>query len=160
MSRKRCNRKKRTVATSTLEMALKNATVLTPDELADILVPLRAAFDRLRQVQASEVDWCVLAGCLGMAQNIERQGVVRGLREHLAAADRALCAVEARASDSGHWRAPALRFNELDAIGTFVDLHEFQLRQLSYAEFRRAYQTTEGQARSRGAEVIKLKEAA
>lgn len=32
---------------------------------------------------------------------------------------------------SGNWRPVALEFAEQDALSTFVDLHEFQLQQLS-----------------------------
>lgn len=46
-----------------------------------------------------------------------------------------------------------LHFHELDAIHLLLDLHQFQLEQLSYGEFRRAYLTTEGQVKSRGGAV-------
>ena len=159
MSRKQCARKPRPVYANPLIVARNQATRLTAAERATIMTPLRAAFDRLRQGAASDTDWCVLAGCVHLAQNIERQGVVRGLDAHLKEADQALCEVEARASASGRWRSPTLHFYELDALRLFVDdLFDFQLRQLSYAEYRRVYTTTEGQARSRGAVVVKMGE--
>lgn len=137
-------------------IARTQATALTAAELTSVMTPLRAAFDQLRCGRASEDDWCLLAGCIAMARTIERQGVVRGLSGHLAEADTALAAIEARASAPGTWRAPVLYDHEIEAIDTFVDLHHFQLRQLSYGEFRRALKTTEGQARSRGMEVVRL----
>lgn len=154
MTRKRSTYRPRWARPLPMDVARSQATRLTPDELAKVMVPLRGALDQLRRGLASDHDWAVLAGSLGMAQTIERQRVVRGLTEHLQAADRALAAIEARASSTGRWRSPTLYFHEIDDVGTFVDLHEFQLQQLSYGEFRRAYTTTEGQARSRGAEVV------
>lgn len=155
MSRKRSNRRARPLW-NPLVVARNQATALTPAELAQVMVPLRTAFEQLRRGLASDSDWCVLAGSVGMAGNIEKQGVVRGLSEHLAAADRTLVAIEARATQAGPWRSPTLYFSEIDALHTFVDLHEFQLKQLSYGEFRRAYLTTEGQVRSRGGAVVRL----
>jgi len=137
-------------------IARNQATALTAIELASVMTPLHAAFDRLRRGRASQDNWCLLAGCIAMAHNIERQGVVRGLSGHLAEADAALVAIEARASATGAWRAPVLYGHEIEAIDTFVDLHHFQLRQLSYGEFKRALKTTEGQARSRGMEIVRL----
>lgn len=160
MTRKHTPRKPRLVHANPFIVARNMATLLTPAELAAITVPLRAAFDRLRRGQASSDDWCILASSLIMASNIERQGVVRGLHEHLHAADRALAAVEARAASTGAWRAPTLYAGEIEAIDTFIDLHVFQIRQLSYGEFKAAYRATEGQARTRGATVVKWTEVA
>jgi hypothetical protein len=158
MSRKRGQRRPRPVYRNTLELARNQCTKLTCKELWSIVVPLRTAFERMRQGCASTGDWCVLAGFLALAQTIERSGALRGsLHGHLTQADAALVAVEARATASGTWRAPALYFSEMDAIGTFVELHEFQLEQLSYAEYRRVYARTEGQLRSRGVAVEKLR---
>lgn len=155
MTRKHTPRKPRLVYSNPFVVARNMATALTPAELASITRPLRAAFGLMRRAEARRDDWCILASSLIMASNIERQGVVRGLHEHLHAADRALAAVEARAASAGTWRAPTLYFNEIEAIDTFIDLHIFQIRQLSYGEFKAAYRTTEGQARTRGATVVK-----
>lgn len=158
MARKRTRRTMRPL-TNPLLVALDHATTLTPAELAQITTPLRAAHQRLRGGSGSCDDWCVLAGSLGVAQNIERQGVVRGLAGHLQAADTAMAAIEARATAHAPqpaWAAPALHFHEIEALDVFVDVHLFQLRQLSYAEFRRAYLATEGQVRSRGGQAQRL----
>lgn len=152
-------RKPRPVHANPFVLARNMATALTAVELAQISVPVRAAFDRLRRGRAGAGDWCVLAGSLMLARNVERQGVVRGLAEHLARADAALAAIEARASAGGAWRAPTLYADEIDAIDVFVDVHLFQLGQLSYGEFRAAYKTTDGQARTRGVTVETLEAA-
>lgn len=155
MTRKRCRRTIRPL-TNPLLVARYHATTLTPAELTGILTPIQAAFDALRRGAARCDDWCVLAGSLGVAQNIERQGIVRGLHGHLQAAEQALQAIEARATANAPrvpWAAPTLHFHEIEAVHVFIDVHAFQLRQLSYAEFRRAYLATEGQVKSRGGTV-------
>ena len=122
------------------------------------MAPLGAAADRMRRGQASDNDWAVLTGSLLMAQSIEKQGVVRGLAGHLDGVDRALVAIEARATRAGPWRSPTLHFHELDAVHLLLDLHEFQLEQLSYGEFRRAYEATEARVRSSGGQLVRPSE--
>ena len=159
MSRKRTRRVPRAVHNPFL-VARNHATRLTAAERATVMTPLRAAADRMRRGQASDDDWAVLTGSLLMAQSIERQGVVRGLAEHLASIDRALVTIEARATQAGPWRSPTLHFDELDAIYLLLDLHEFQLEQLSYGEFRRAYEATEARVRSSGGQLVRPSEVA
>ena len=159
MSRKRTRRVPRAVHNPFL-VARNHATRLTAAERATVMTPLRAAADRMRRGQASDDDWAVLTGSLLMAQSIERQGVVRGLAEHLASIDRALVSIEARATRAGPWRSPTLHFHELDAIHLLLDLHQFQLEQLSYGEFRRAYEATEARVRSSGGQLVRPSEVA
>lgn len=159
MSRKRTRRVPRAVHNPFL-VARNHATRLTAAERATVMTPLRAAADRMRRGQASDDDWAVLTGSLLMAQSIERQGVVRGLAEHLASIDRALVAIEARATQAGPWRAPTLHFHELDAVQLLLDLHGFQLSELSYGEFRRAFDATEARVRSSGGQLVRPSEVA
>ena len=51
-----------------------------------------------------------------------------------------------------------LHFHELDAIHLLLDLHQFQLEQLSYGEFRRAYEATEARVRSSGGQLVRPSE--
>lgn len=67
---------------------------------------------------------------------------------------RALVAVEQRATAAGPWRTPTLYAAEIDAISTLVDVHLYQLQQLSYGEFRAVYQKTIGQVRTQGGQVV------
>ena len=113
---KRAARKPRTVYADPMRVARNIATTLTPAELAQISVPVRAAFDRLRKGAATSNDWRVLAGSLMIARNIERQGVVRGLAEHLDSADRALVSV-ARASTATSARRAGFAERALAASG-------------------------------------------
>ena len=157
MTRKRCNRTVRPVYNPFL-VARNHATLLTADELATMATPLRAAAERMRRGLASADDWALLSGSLQMARTIEAQGVVRGLAGHLDEIDRALVAIEARATQAGAWQAPTLYFHELDAVRLLLDLHLYQLQHLTFGEFRRAHDITAAQMRSRGVQVLKLSE--
>lgn len=139
-----------------LIVARNQAACLTASELAEVLDPLRAAAARLRQGIASEDDHAMLTGSIMMAQSIEQQGVVRGLAGHLADIARALATVGARASEGRAWFAPTLYFHEIEAVQLFLELHEFQLRQLSFREFRRALNLTTAHVRSARIPLVQL----
>ena len=127
-------------------IARNQATRLTRAELDEVMVPIRAAAARMRQGLATHDDHAVLDGSLRMAKSIEQQGIVRGLAGHLDDFARALAAIGARATThAGRWSAPTLHFHEIEAIHLFLDLHLFQIKHLSFAEFRRAYDLTTAQ---------------
>lgn len=156
MSRGRPPRRPRRISTNPIALARNSATLLTDAEIATAVVPLRAAEKSLREGVATEWDWSVVASALNVAQAIEAQGVVRGLGEHLRSADMALKAIERRAMTTGTWRPTALYWLELDQIKTAVDLHEFQMRSLSYGEFRKAVARAVAEIRSTGGRVIDI----
>ncbi len=138
-------------------VARNQATRLTATELDEVMVPLRAVATRMRQGLASHDDHATLDGSLRMAKSIEQQGIVRGLAGHLADIERALAAIGQRACTStGRWQAPTLHFHEIEALQLLLELHLFQLKQLSFAEFRRAYDLTVAHVRSEHIPVVKL----
>lgn len=118
----------------TLFKALKRATLLSSTEVAETMNPYRTCAKRLREGVATEDQHTVLATAMHIAQAIEQRGIVRGLHEHITSAQEALAAIRARALATGTWRQTALYHYELDAINTALDLHEFQLQQLSAGE--------------------------
>lgn len=142
-------------------IARNQAGLLTTAELDSVLVPLRAAFDKLRQGQAKWADWALVGATLVMARNIEDQGVVRGLAAQIRAADDALDAIKTRASAHmppgqdivAHWRPTALYATEISALDDLIWVHEYQLKNLSYGETRAAYLRTEAQLRQSGLQV-------
>lgn len=134
----------------TMTLALHNAAKPAPADIDQVLDVLHRAHKALREGVATEQQWSVLAGCLDVAVAIERQGVVRGLSEHLASADAALQAVYNRAQTGAAWRPTALYFQELDAVRTFVHLHAMQIRQLARSEYLRAITSAQGAVRGRG----------
>ena len=138
---------------NTMALALHQAAKPAAADIDDILRVMLDASRALREGIATERQWSILSGSVAVAHTIERQGVVRGLREHLKSAEVALQTIYNRATLNGAWRPTALHYYELDAIDAFTDLHAFQARTLSRAEFLRALNTTTSQIRSGGGSV-------
>lgn len=140
----------RQIACNTLDIALHHAAKPTEEDLHDVLQPIADSVKALREGVATEGQWAIAAGAVQMAISIERQGVVRGLVEHLASAERALQGIYRRAMATGEWKGTALYYQELDALQEFLDLHTFQIRQLGRREFIRAVDGAERQVRRDG----------
>ena len=143
---------------SPLALAMRRASKIPAGELAVVMEPILASFAHLREGVATEAQWMVLAGSVELALAIERQGVVRGVQGHLTAAERALAAIRHRAMDSGSWRPPALYWQEIEALDTFLPIHKFQLENLSEGEWRRAADQAEAVVRSAGGQVLDIRE--
>lgn len=141
MSGQRKPRRPRWVkSTNTFDIALFRATKLMPDEIASRMGPLREAMHALREGRATELQWMCIASAVTVSLSIEAKGVVRGLREHLNSVDLALVAIEKRARKTPDtWTPTALYFNELDSVTTFLELFEFQLKNLSAKEYDQAW---------------------
>lgn len=117
-----------------LAVARLNTGKLTPAEVAETMHAPRTCAARIREGVATEDQHTVLYTVLRIAQGIEASGIVRGLHEHLASAVQAMDAIRARALATGAWRPTELEFWETKAINEAVDLHEFQLHQVSAGE--------------------------
>lgn len=160
MSHGRPRRRERHVYINVVDLAIDRATLLTPAEIEQIIDPLRAAMRALREGVATETDWSFAASAVNVAKAIEHQGVVRGLSEHLHVAELALQGIQARAMSSSEWQPTALYYQELDTLTNLVELHVFQLQQLSFGEFRRALVSAVDEVRSTGGRVINVAPAA
>ncbi len=99
-------------------------------EISKAIYPLQAAARALREGVATEHEWSTVARAIVVAQDLERRGIVRGLRGHLHNAAVALQEIGRRAMDAGVWIATPLHLLELDVIATAIELHELQLQQL------------------------------
>ena len=124
------------VTADTLGLALHFAAKPTKEDREEVLSVLRQAIKALRAGVATEHDWSVAAGGVSVAQAIERQGIVRGLREHITTTEQALQAIYDRAMrvGGGRWVRTSLWFDEMDALANFLELHTFQVHQLGRAE--------------------------
>ncbi|WP_171022547.1 hypothetical protein [Variovorax sp. 3P27G3] len=100
--------------------------------------PLRGAVASLRRGVATELEWALAVTAVNIGDAIETQGVVRGLAGHLRSIDLALQEIGKRARSSGDWRPPALYYEERDLMDLLVDLHDHQVKSLSFGEFMRA----------------------
>ena len=138
----------------TMWLASYHASKLSAGDVDEVMGPLQTAFTALREGVASEWHWSLAASAVNTAKAIEQQGVVRGLHEHLQAADLALASIYKRAMKDAGWKATALYYLELDAITTAVELHEYQLKQLSRGEMLRAIALAQAEVKSSGGRVL------
>lgn len=138
------------VCTDTMRLAQHFAAKPSAQDRGEVLGMLNAAIKALREGQATEDQWSVVAGSVTVAMAIEHQGIVRGLKEPLMTADDALQTIYARATATGQWTRVTLYFHELDAISQFVELHTFQVNQLGRAEFLKAVDAAHKKIRAKG----------
>jgi len=110
------------------------ATCLTPEEIKDTITPTQTSLQRLCEGVGTYDQFVVIQTAFLIGQLIEESGVVKGLHEHFARAEHSLDNIHARAIAAGTWQAPALEFHEIEALTTALDLHEFQLGQVSAGE--------------------------
>jgi len=140
----------RQIAINTLDLTMHYAAKPTQEDLQDVLQPVEQCVRALREGVATEGQWCIAAGAVQMALAIERQGIVRGLVEHLTSAEQALQAIYRRALATGQWKPTALYYQELDALRDFLQLQTFQVNQLGRREFMQAISRAERQVRKDG----------
>lgn len=126
---------------------------LTAAEVAETMGPLRTAFAHIREGVATHNEYVVLHSIMLIAGEIERMGIVRGLQEHINAALLACESYQARSGHADNWRPCAIHFHELDALREMVDLHEFQLQQLTAREVHQAARRLIARTQSAGGDV-------
>lgn len=146
------------ISANPVQLAIMRATRHTAAELATIMSPVRQCLKLVREGVSTQMQFEVLQSSLVIAEAIEHSGIVRGLADHIASALQACAAIERRALAAGAWRQTALYFQELDALATAVDLHEFQLQQLSAGELQRIVQRTMARTASSGGSVMRVSE--
>lgn len=122
----------------TMAIAKAKSTRLTAGEVENTMAPSQLSLVALREGRASESHHCILHTVIALAEVIEEQGIVRGLQHYWEAADQALAAVWQRARASGKWHPPVLRGPEIAAITEAIDLHAWQIAQLSAGELASA----------------------
>jgi hypothetical protein len=138
----------------TMATAKARVALVTPEDQASVTAPLDAAFAALRRGVGGEWDWAHACSAVNCALAIEKQGIVKGLREHLHSAELALLAISQRAMSNGHWQATTLFDAEIEAIDTAIDLHKFQLQKLSNGEVIKALDYAQAEVRSTGGKVL------
>ncbi len=112
----------------------RTAVLLTPTEVETSLKPLRAAAKSLRIGVATELEWVTVGDAIETAVRLEQRVLPRGLAEHLQSALIALQEIRRRALASGAWLPVEIYLQEMEQVDTAVELHEWQLLQLSAAE--------------------------
>jgi hypothetical protein len=122
-------------------------------DVDEVMRIMTAASKAMREGVATEMHWSILAGAVSMGQAIERQRMVRGMSGHLTSTEQALDTIFKRAHRTGAWKSPSLYFDEIDMITTFINLHNFQVRQLSRGEYQDVIASAGGQIRASGCSV-------
>ena len=144
---------------SPLDVAMNNATKLSPQDVEQIITPCANACAAILSGSGRRDHWATLCCSLNMSLSIERQGVVRGMAGHLASIEAALLAIAARSGEDDTpptWQPPQLSLDETDNMRLLVQLHQFQIQQLSYGEYRRAHHATVNRVRGGGGEAVNL----
>lgn len=152
-------RKPKPICTDNMLKATLRATKLTEAEVQQIIAPLEQAIDALRTCSATMDDYVMVCTASQAAREIEKSRIVRGLREQIDAADRALWCIYQRATSGdpfGAWHQRALYADELDALRTLAEVHKFQVEQLSSAELHKIIKRLEARTQSSGGEVIRI----
>lgn len=134
-------------ANNTLEIAKEGASVPSVADVTELMGAIKTCHKALREGVATMGQWSILAGAVELAKKIEQQGKVRGIQEHIDAADTALQAVFGRSNGGAGWRQSPLWFNELEAVKVFIGLHAFQLQNLSRGEIEEAVNKANWSAR-------------
>ena len=124
------------VSADTMTLARHFAAKPAKEDREEVLGVLRTAVKALREGVATEHQWSIAAGSVSVAQAIERQGIVRGLHEHIKTTEQVLQDIYDRAlqKGGGRWAWSTLYFNEIDTLIEFMHLHTFQMGQLGRAE--------------------------
>ncbi|WP_343740017.1 hypothetical protein [Delftia tsuruhatensis] len=131
-----------------------HGTKLTSKEIASIIDPVRECFAQIRAGTATEVHATVMHSTIQVAREVERGGIVHGLAEHLDSAQSACAAYLARCRAGGAWHPSAVHFYELDALTAAIDLHEFQLQQLTAHEIHEVTRRLIARTESSGGEIL------
>lgn len=154
MTQGRKPRKPRAISANPFGVALRRATRLTETEIASAIAPARECLQKLKEGVATEHQHALLRSILMIAHAIEEGGVVRGLCEQIDASLQAMTDIGARSLESGQWRQAVLFPHELDAIQEMVDLHDYQLRQVSFGELQAVTRKLIAKTLSEGGETV------
>jgi hypothetical protein len=140
------------VSLDTLSVASHFAAKPSKQDREEVLRPLRDAVKALREGVATELQWSIAAGGVSVAQAIERQGIVRGLHEHIKTTEKVLQNIYDRALciGGGRYIRATLYFNEIDTLSDFLELHTFQVNQLGRAEMLAAIDEAQRQTIAQG----------
>lgn len=122
-------------------------------DLRHITTGLQQAAKAMREGVATAGEWGIVAGSLAMGIAIERGGIVRGLLGHFEAFERVLQTIHDRAMLTGQWQRTAMWHYELDELRHFIDLHTYQLKQLSRSELESALTRATANIKSEGCTV-------
>lgn len=135
-------------AISTIDIATSNVRKLPEETIKKISESLEQSVSDLTVPESSVRAWADLKMACLVARRIERIGVVRGLAPVWDSASEVLESIVARNMHSAVWHHSELSAKEVSALKELAEMHIFQLRQLSRAEFERAVAAAQREAAS------------
>jgi hypothetical protein len=139
-----------TTQPTTMMAAVEGSTTLDASEIAAVMRPARQAIDRLRLGQGTFDDFARAASIVNISLAIERKGVIKGLQADLDDCHRHLEAIGQRGGEVDSWHPPTLWAAEIKSLNLLANLHEQQLRVLSYKEYSEARIYAVAKVRSAG----------
>ena len=107
------------------------ASLLPPAGRLELVLPLRAALDRLRTGKGDWNAWCAIADALNVAERLAEAGIASDRAAEFDAAQEALATLHTRVKDSGCW---TLKGAEIRALAEGVEMHEVQLEVCTQGE--------------------------
>lgn len=139
----------------------RNNTRLSASELERTLGTMQRAAQAFREARSTYGDWLHLCTALNVGQAIESGGVVRGFAAMLQRAYDTLQSIGTRfdtsaAGDGSTWSATALRHHELAAIDDLLYAYAFQVKEVTFGEYQRAYALAVARVRTDGGAVLRL----
>jgi hypothetical protein len=137
-----------------MALAKHFASQFNSSEMARIKAQMHRHYEALRTGTATRVNFAGVSTYCELGLAIERQGVVRGLSEPLTQAEETLKAIKARCDLPTGWKPPVLHWQEMQILTEMRRFHLFQLQQLSYAEYQRAWRDMLNNVQRVGGEVI------
>lgn len=140
-----------------MAIATCNSTLLTAKELSQEIEPLKQSIKAVTMGRGTFADWVRLCSAYNVAMAIEHFGVVRGYKEALDELRLVLDAVGVRGGgDAKNWKSPALHSHEMKVLRMQAADYKFQLGQLSYGEYKQAYDRAVNKVRSGSGEVFEV----
>lgn len=143
--------------------AMDAAALVGIKEINEVFRILHQCRKALMQGCATKLQVDILTGSCTLAQAVEDMhiGTITGLIGHIGACSDALDTIreryktspQTRSERQAQWGKTGLRFDEIDAIETFFQVHKMQLSQLSRAEFTKAVNLAVARANSAGEKV-------
>jgi hypothetical protein len=143
----------------TAQAAIMRATKLTEAEIERHMDPINFVANRIRAGVATAHEHSVVETVFFIAQEIEARGVIRGIAAHIKDALDAMDAIEIRAKASGSWTPVTCTFSEKEAIDLGLELHVFQLQNLSWLELNQAVEKMINRHKSSGGVVERIQPA-
>lgn len=119
-------------------LAMAHAALLQPQQQADLINPLRAAFEALRRGQGNQNAWCAMADAMNIAEALADLGIANDHAELIQRAQAALAALHQRHQTNRSW---TLRAAELDALRDASEIHEIQIEHATQGEVANAIAT-------------------